>query len=230
MATEKFPRPEKQEHKESLEHFFAESLARKIKADDDEATRLDKYRDKEYDPEEKASIDRQIQRGIYTKENAPIPSIPEEKIERIEQANAHRAKILKSWPVFMKKIAEWNPELELEPTIEELGMTATEFIDKEAEKDPSRWVAFALELDDLANRILDDFQRSPSPEGVKETAQKLFVIKKAFKILEKTDFYSKAEGEDEDEDIWRETAAVLIDDFEETMERARNLSVFGRAK
>ncbi|TSC89836.1 MAG: hypothetical protein G01um10143_326 [Parcubacteria group bacterium Gr01-1014_3] len=230
MAAEKFPRPENSEHRESLEHFFAESLARKIKADDDEATRLDKYRRQEYDPEEKAMIDQQIKDGVYTKKNAPIPAIPEEKIEKIEHANAIRAKILESWPVFMKKIAEWNPEMELEPTIEDLGMTATEFIDQEVEREPEQWTIFAMELDDLANRVLDDFQQAPSPEGVMETAQKLFVIKKAFKILEKTDFYSKEEGEDEDEDIWRETASVLVNNFEDTMERARNLSVFGRAK
>ncbi len=230
MASEKFPRPENSEHRESLEHFFMESLARKMKADDDEATRLDKYRDQEYDPEEKAMIDRQIRDGIYTKEGAPIPSIPEEKIEMIEQNNAHRAKILKSWPVFMKKVTEWNPELELEPDIEELGMTLTEFIDKEVENDPERWIAFALELVELAHRILDEFEKDPAPENVKETAQKLFVIKKAFKILEKTDFYSKEDGEDDDEDIWKAMAKSIPDEFEDAMQRARGLYIFGGAK
>ena len=228
--TEKFPKKENQEYHESLENFFAESLAHKMKADDDEATRLDKYRDKQYDPEEKSRIDQQIKRGIYTKENAPIPGIPEEKIEMLEQANAHRARILKTWPVFMKKVVEWNPEMELEPTIEELGMTLTEIIDKEVEKEPERWASFAMELVDLAHRILDEFEKYPKPENVKETAQKLFVIKKAFKILEKTDFYSKAEGEDDDEDVWRVMAEQLVGEFEDVMNRARELYIFGGAK
>ncbi len=227
MPAEKFPRPENSEHRESLENFFAESLARQMKADDDEATRLDKYRDKEYDPEEKALIDQRIKRGVYTKEEAPVPSIPEEKIGRIEEANMNRAKILKSWPVFMKKIAEWNPELELEPTIEELGLTATEFIDREVDEEPDRWVIFAIELVDLANRIFADFPRSPSPEAIKETAQKIFVIKKAFQILEKTDFYSKPEGENDEEDTWRAMAKPLVSDFEDVMYKARRLHIFG---